>query len=159
METELFFPNITIIDDACDWTPVIIWRMNAGARARSCSAFEPCPRPAPVLGLTPKVKPAKAVKNKTRKPVEKVKTAKLSAPQLVAIMKGRKLSYHGILTAIEKHHPDINITAHQLRKRVACMLSSNLVGIIQHDDTPIPYFTLQSVDPKFYSLSTQNMPE
>lgn len=46
--TDLIYPKVETIDDACDWTNVIIWRMNAGARARSRSIYVPCPRPVPI---------------------------------------------------------------------------------------------------------------
>lgn len=221
--TDLIYPKASIIDDACDWTNVIIWRMNAGARACSRSVFVPCPNPAPVQGIRPKFAPAtKAVKEKktatrstakthiatvvfsdgektveiretatawtagsklnfdkvtgqrvgvrgrcrmlleTIKPIEhkeqnEPQKEELSAQKLAAIMMGKKLSHQGILIAIAKFHPDIKITAHQIQKRVAAMLRSNLVGIIQHDETPIPHFTLQSVDPRFYVHSKRNM--
>lgn len=221
--TDLIYPKVSVIDDACDWTNVIIWRMNAGARACSRSVFVRCPNPVPVAGIRPKFAPAiKVAKEKkaaisstakthtatvifadgektveiretatawtagsklnfdkvtgqragvrgrcrmlldTIKPIEKQEQVstngeELSAQKLVAIMMGKKLSHQGILIAIAKFHPDIKITAHQVQKRVAAMLRSNLVGIIQHDETPIPHFTLQSADPRFYVHSKRNM--
>lgn len=34
MTTNLNFPKPVKPDDGCNWLPVILWRMNAGARAR-----------------------------------------------------------------------------------------------------------------------------
>jgi hypothetical protein len=48
-------------DDGCDWTNVILWHMNAGARARSRSVFIPAPRPIQV------VKPRGAAVTKNKK--------------------------------------------------------------------------------------------
>ena len=85
------------------------------------------------------------------------KSSELPASQLVAIMKGKTLSYQGIMSAIKKYHPDIKITLEQLQKRVFALCMSNLVGIERHDDMPVPHFTLKSVDPRFYVHSEKNM--
>ena len=77
----------------------------------------------------------------------------VSAHQLVALMKGKTLSYQNILSAIKKHHPDAEITLRDLQKRISTMLASNHVGIIRHDDMPVPHFTLTSVDPRYYANS------
>lgn len=223
--TDLIYPKLAIVDDACDWTNVILWRMNAGARARSRSIYVSCPRPVPVPGLTARVTPtAKKAKpvaltprrfGKTHtgtvissggektvklretatawtsgskenydkktgyrigiisrcrllldsiKPIEtsskpdvQPKHNELPAAQLVAIMKGKTLSYQGIMSAIKKFHPDIKITLEQLQKRVFALCMSNLVGIERHDDMPVTHFTLKSVDPRFYVHSEKNM--
>jgi hypothetical protein len=39
MTTNLNYPKPVKPDDGCNWLPVILWRMNAGARARSRSVF------------------------------------------------------------------------------------------------------------------------
>jgi hypothetical protein len=46
MTTNLNYPKPVKPDDGCNWLPVILWRMNAGARARSRSVFVAAPRPA-----------------------------------------------------------------------------------------------------------------
>ncbi len=51
MTTNLNYPKPVNPDDGCNWIPVILWRMNAGARARSRSVFVAAPRPEPVRGL------------------------------------------------------------------------------------------------------------
>lgn len=211
MTTNLNYPKPVNPDDGCDWLPVILWRMNAGARARSRSVFVSAPRPAPVDGITPQ-KPVKrevaapVVSGRQRKThigtviysrgeksvrlsegatvwsagsnehfdkitgqrvgsigrhrlvLESIKplrktTQEVSAQQLVALMKGKKLSYQNILSAIKKHHPGAEITLRDLQKRIATMLASNHVGIIRHDDMPVPHFTLTSVDPRYYANS------
>lgn len=53
MTTNLNYPKPVKPDDGCNWLPVILWRMNAGARARSRSVFVAAPRPDPVPGITP----------------------------------------------------------------------------------------------------------
>lgn len=58
MTTNLNYPKPVNPDDGCNWLPVILWRMNAGARARSRSVFVAAPRPVPVPGITPQ-KPVK----------------------------------------------------------------------------------------------------
>lgn len=58
MTTNLNYPKPVNPDDGCNWLPVILWRMNAGARARSRSVFVAAPRPDPVPGITPQ-KPIK----------------------------------------------------------------------------------------------------
>lgn len=211
MTTNLNYPKPVNPDDGCNWLPVILWRMNAGARARSRSVFVAAPRPVPVPGITPQ-KPVKreaaapAVsgrRSKTHsgtviyskgeksvrlsegatvwsagptehfdkmtgqrvgsigrhrlvlesiKPLKKT-TQEVSAQQLVALMKGKKLSYQNILSAIKKHHPGTEITLRDLQKRISTMLASNHVGIIRHDDMPVPHFTLTSVDPRYYANS------
>lgn len=211
MTTNLNYPKPVNPDDGCNWLPVILWRMNAGARARSRSVFVAAPRPVPVPGVTPQ-KPVKheaaapAVSGRRRKThsgtviyskgektvrlsegatvwsagptehfdkktvqragsigrhrlvLESIKPLnntieEVSAQQLVALMKGKKLSYQNILSAIKKHHPGAEITLRDLQKRIATMLASNHVGIIRHDDMPAPYFTLTSVDPRYYANS------
>ncbi|HHG7110859.1 TPA: hypothetical protein ACPXSL_002466 [Klebsiella pneumoniae] len=189
MTTNLNYPKPVNPDDGCNWIPVILWRMNAGARARSRSVFVAAPRPEPVPGITPK----KLVKRETAAPtasgrrrkthtgtviyykgektgqrvgsigrhrllLESIKplnstTDEVSAQQLVALMKGKTLSYQNILSAIKKHHPDAEITLRDLQKRISTMLASNHVGIIRHDDMPVPHFTLTSVDPRYYANS------
>ncbi|WP_238380483.1 hypothetical protein [Enterobacter sichuanensis] len=74
-------------------------------------------------------------------------------------MKGKTLSYQGILTAIKKYHPDINITLGQLQKRIWRMVQSKYVGIERHDDMPVTHFTLKSVDPRFYTHSEKSVKE
>ncbi|HDX9240082.1 TPA: hypothetical protein RQP16_003611 [Klebsiella michiganensis] len=213
MTTNLNYPKPVNPDDGCNWLPVILWRMNAGARARSRSVFVAAPRPVPVPGITPKLpKPEKAKSEVTKsvgrhtkthsgtvifpagektvrlhetdvawvashretydkitgirrgsaghcslkldsiKPLKKT-TPEVSAQQLVALMKGKTLSYQGILSAIKKHHPVSGITLRDLQKRISTMLASNHVGIIRHDDMPVPHFTLTSVDPRYYANS------
>lgn len=211
MTTNLNYPKPVNPDDGCNWIPVILWRMNAGARARSRSVFVAAPRPEPVPGITPK-KPVKretataAVSGRRRKThvgtviyykgektvrlsegatvwsagpnehfdkktgqrvgsigrhrllLESIKPLnstidEVSAQQLVALMKGKTLSYQNILSAIKKHHPDAEITLRDLQKRISTMLTSNHVGIIRHDDMPVPHFTLTSVDPRYYANS------
>ncbi|MEN0615517.1 hypothetical protein [Klebsiella indica] len=211
MTTNLNYPKPVNPDDGCNWLPVILWRMNAGARARSRSVFVVAPRPDPVPGITPQ-KPIKrkvsapaasgrrrkthigtviysrgeksvrlsegatvwsagsnehfdkktgqrvgsigrhCLKLDTIKPLKQT-IQKVSAQQLVALMKGKKLSYQNILSAIKKHHPGAEITLRDLQKRIATMLASNHVGIVRHDDMPVPYFTLTSVDPRYYANS------
>ena len=98
----------------------------------------------------------------TLKPIDKsadivlLDPRELSAQSMVAIMKGKTLSYQGILSAIKKYHPDINITLNHVHKRVQGMLGSNYVGIERHDDMPVTHFTLTSVDPRFYTHSEKN---
>ena len=47
--TELIYVDRTkFADDGCDWTPAILWQMNAGARARSRAVYVPAPRPVQV---------------------------------------------------------------------------------------------------------------
>ncbi|MDS7909043.1 hypothetical protein PTQ57_26845 [Klebsiella pasteurii] len=211
MTTNLNYPKPVKPDDGCNWLPVILWRMNAGARACSRSVFVAAPRPVPVPGITPQklVKreaatptvsgrrrkthtgtviyskgeksvrisegatvwsagPTEHFDKKTGqrvgsigrhrlvlesiKPLSKT-TDEVSAQQLVALMKGKKLSYQNILSAIKKHHPGAEITLRDLQKRIATMLASNHVGIIRHDDMPVPHFTLTSVDPRYYANS------
>lgn len=72
-------------------------------------------------------------------------------------MKGKTLSYQGILTAIKKYHPDIKITIDQLHKRIWGMVQSKYVGIERHDDMPVTHFTLKNVDPRFYAHSEKNV--
>ncbi len=159
MTTNLNYPKPVNPDDGCNWIPVILWRMNAGARARSRSVFVAAPRPEPVPGITPK-KPVKretaapAVSGRRRKThtgtviyykgektvrlsegatvwsagpnehfdkktgqrvgsigrhrllLESIKPLnstidEVSAHQLVALMKGKTLSYQNILSAIK----------------------------------------------------------
>ncbi|EJR4683719.1 TPA: hypothetical protein ACIUFN_000469 [Salmonella enterica subsp. enterica serovar Saintpaul] len=90
-------------------------------------------------------------------PVVQSKSSELPAVQLVAIMKGKTMSYQGIMSAIKKYHPDIKITLEQLQKRVFALCMSNFVGIERHDDMPVTHFTLKSVDPRFYVHSEKNM--
>lgn len=99
--------------------------------------------------ITPIVRKAKAVPQKA--------SGELSAQKLVALMKGKTLSYQGILTAIKKYHPDIKITLEQLQKRIWFMLQSKYVGIERHEDMPITHFTLKSVDPRYYAHSEKNV--
>ena len=54
----------------------------------------------------------------------------------MAIMKGKTLSYQGIMSAIKKYYPDIKISLDQLQKRVFALCMSNFVGIERHDDMP-----------------------
>lgn len=215
-------------DDGCDWTNVILWRMNAGARARSRSVFVPAPRPIPVVkprGATvtknkkntsaPAEKNGRTIKThtgtvirargelvvklhetatvwsangnenydkstglrigspgrcrlllETIKPIEKkspkttdvgFQVGELSAQALVAIMKGKTLSYQAILSSIKKHHPGNTMTMVQLQNRIKAMSGSKYVGLIRHDDMPVTHFTLNSVDPRFYVLSSKNL--
>ena len=222
--TDLLYAKTTGADDGCDWSPVIIWRMNAGARARNRACYVPAPRPIQVNPVYRVAKPKKApvqavntsgrwlkthiatmITAKGEKTVRiretatvwsagskenfdkltgqrvgapgrcrllldsitpiarKAKSApekdagELSAQKLVALMKGKTLSYQGILTAIKKYHPDINITIDQLHKRIWGMVQSKYVGIERHDDMPVTHFTLKSVDPRFYAHSEKNV--
>ncbi|EPS9346829.1 hypothetical protein ACVM2Z_000684 [Citrobacter freundii] len=224
--TDLLYAKTTNADDGCDWGPVIIWRMNAGARARNRACYVPAPRPIQVNPVSREAKPKKApvqavntsgrwlkthtatvITAKGEKTVKiretatvwsagsnenydkltgqrvgapgrcrlllesitpiarKAKTApkkasgELSAQKLVALMKGKTLSYQGILTAIKKYHPDINITPGQLQKRIWRMVQSKYVGIERHDDMPVTHFTLKSVDPRFYTHSEKSVKE
>ncbi|KDE37443.1 hypothetical protein AW40_07300 [Kosakonia radicincitans UMEnt01/12] len=212
-------------DDGCDYTAVILWQMNAGARARSRSAYVPPPRPVQVVKprvatkATAKAKKATPETSATRfrkthtavvirsdgqhtvkiretatvwtagskenydkktghrvgtrgrcrmlletiTPIESAKTpadepkdGDLSAQKLVALMKGKTLSYQAILAAIAKHHPGVKMSLQQLQRRVFGMMKSNYVGITRHDDMPVPHFTLTSVDPRFYVHSEKN---
>ena len=217
-------------DDGCDWTNVILWQMNSGARACSRSVFIPAPRPIQVvkprgaaLAKNKKTVSAPAAKNgrtikthtgtvirargelvvrlhetatvwsangnenydkktglrigapgrcrlllETIKPIEK-KTdrttdaevgypeGELSAQALVALMKGKTLSYQAILNSIKKHHPGNTMTMVQLQNRIKSMSGSKYVGLTRHDDMPVTHFTLNSVDPRFYALSSKNL--
>lgn len=71
MTTELFYPKrARLIDDGCDWTALIIWRMNAGARARSKSAYFLPPIPEKVINIAvknPPVRSSKPASGRTRK--------------------------------------------------------------------------------------------
>jgi hypothetical protein len=222
--TDLLYAKTTSVDDGCDWSPVIIWRMNAGARARNRACYVPAPRPIqvnPVCRVAkPKTVPVQAVNTSGRwlkthtatvitakgektikiretatvwsagskenydkltgqrvgapgrcrillesitpivrkaKAVPQKASGELSAQKLVALMKGKTLSYQGILTAIKKYHPDIKITLEQLQKRIWFMLQSKYVGIERRDDMPITHFTLKSVDPRYYAHSEKNV--
>ncbi|KAA0472881.1 hypothetical protein [Klebsiella aerogenes] len=209
MTTNLNYPKPVNPDDGCNWLPVILWRMNAGARARSRSVFVAAPRPEPVPGLTPQ-KPIKreaplpAVSGRRRKThlgtviyskgektvrlsegvtvwsagtnehfdkktgqrvggagrhrlvLDSVRpllasddqpgAGKVTAQQLVAVMKGKTLSYQTIL----------GVTIKEIQDRVFSMFNSNYVGITRHDDTPVVHFTLNSVDPRYYVESAKN---
>lgn len=224
--TDLLYAKTTSVDDGCDWTPVIIWRMNAGARARSRACYVPAPRPVQVnpvrradksktkkgiaqpvnaSGRWLKTHTATVITAKGEKTVEIRETAtvwsargnenydkntglrvgspgrcrllletiapivrkskaepekpsgELTAQKLVALMKGKTLSYQAILSAIKKFHPDIKITMDQLHKRIWGMVQSKYVGIERHDDMPVTHFTLKSVDPRFYAHSEKNV--
>ncbi|MCY3125381.1 hypothetical protein ECE26_12135, partial [Acinetobacter baumannii] len=80
----------------------------------------------------------------------------VTAQQLVAVMKGKTLSYQGILALIQKHYPDCQVTIKELHDRVFGMFMSNYVGITRHDDMPVVHFTLNSVDPRYYIESAKN---
>lgn len=218
--TIIFADRSKQVDDGCDYTNVILWQMNAGARARSRSVYVPPPRPVQVVGprVTEQKKPKKIVEKMSSGPVRKTHTGVvikstgqqtvrlretattwtagskenydkftghrigtrgrcrllletikpittsepktseesggiLSAQKLVALMKGKTLSYQAIMAAITKYHPDVKISLPQLQKRVFGMMQSNLVGITRHDDMPVTHFTLTSVDPRFYTYS------
>ncbi|EPH0462874.1 hypothetical protein MMB85_001665 [Klebsiella quasipneumoniae] len=219
MTTNLNYPKPVKPDDGCNWLPVILWRMNAGARARSRSVFVAAPRPAPVPGITPQ-KPIKreiiapTVSGRRRKThigtviysrgeksvrlsegatvwsagsnvhfdkktgqrvgsigrhrlvLESIRPLQASdaqqdagsvtAQQLVSVMKGKTLSYQGILALIQKHYPDCQVTIKELHDRVFGMFTSNYVGITRHDDMPVVHFTLNSVDPRYYIESAKN---
>ena len=221
MSTNLNYPKPVKPDDGCDWTAVIIWRMNAGARARSRSCFVPSPRPMLVTKITPAperkprrmamIKPSERMQKThtatviysggektvriretatvwsagskenydkvtgfrigsaghrrilldTIKPIEQKPDAKpsgeLTSQKLIALMKGRTLSYQGILMAVNKYHPDINITLDQIHKKVFGLLQSRFIGIERNDDLPVTHFTLNSVDPQFYAWSKKNV--
>lgn len=50
MHTEIVYAKSpSMIDDGCDHTAVIIWNMNAKARARTGSPFVPAPVPVQVM--------------------------------------------------------------------------------------------------------------
>lgn len=155
--TDLIYPKTSHIDDGCDWTKVIIWRMNAGARARSRACYVPAPRPIQVNPPKATLKRKKSAATAGRVSKTEKTAGELSAQKLVAIMKGKTLSYQGIMSAIKKYHPDIKINLEQLQKRVFALCMSNLVGIVRHDDMPVTHFTLKSVDPRFYIHSEKNM--
>lgn len=221
MSTNLNYPKPVNPDDGSDWTAVILWRMNAGARARSRSCFVPAPRPVQVKEVlfvpTPKpvrrpavVKPSErlqkthtatviysggektvriretatvwTVSSKENydkqtggrigapgrrrilldsiRPIESRPTGKpsseLTSQKLIALMKGKTLSYQGILLAVKKYHPDINITLDQIHKKVFDLTRSRFIGIERNDDLPVTHFTLKSVDPRFYTWSEKN---
>jgi hypothetical protein len=80
----------------------------------------------------------------------------VTAQQLVSVMKGKTLSYQGILALIQKHYPDCQVTIKELHDRVFGMFMSNYVGITRHDDMPVVHFTLNSVDPRYYIESAKN---
>ncbi|HBV3382877.1 hypothetical protein [Klebsiella pneumoniae] len=219
MTTNLNYPKPVNPDDGCNWLPVILWRMNAGARARSRSVFVAAPRPVPVPGITPQ-KPVKreapvpAVSGRRRKThigtviyskgekdvrlsegvtvwsaganehfdkktgqrvggagrhrllLDSVRPLlasddqpgawKVTAQQLVAVMKGKTLSYQTILGQLQKHYPECQVTLKEIQDRVLKMFSSNYVGITRHEDTPVVHFTLNSVDPRYYVESAKN---
>lgn len=221
MSTNLNYPKPVNPDDGCDWTAVILWRMNAGARARSRSCFVPAPRPVLVTRITakpesrPSRRPAAVTPSErlqkthtatviysggektvriretatvwtagskenydkqtghrvgTRgrcrlvldsiKPIALKPDAKpsgdLSSQKLIALMKGKSLSYQAILMAVKKYHPDINITLDQIHKKVHGLMQSRFIGIERNDDLPVTHFTLRSVDPQFYVWSEKN---
>ena len=197
--------------------------MNAGARARSRSAYVPPPRPVQVVAprITEQKKPKKSVEKTPSGPVRKTHTGvvikstgqqtvslretatvwtsgskenydkqtghrvgtrgrcrllletikpienttadkpasgtqSLTAQQLVAVMKGKTLTYQAILASVRKHYPDAKITMDQLQRRVFAMVMSSYVGMTRHDDMPVTHFTLTSVDPRFYTHSEKN---
>ncbi|HHR1443141.1 TPA: hypothetical protein ACS3JX_001945 [Klebsiella aerogenes] len=68
MTTNLNYPKPVNPDDGCNWLPVILWRMNAGARARSRSVFVAAPRPVPVPSITPKLAKPEKAKSEVTKP-------------------------------------------------------------------------------------------
>ncbi|MBJ3816673.1 hypothetical protein F9C28_17580 [Shimwellia pseudoproteus] len=221
--TDLYFAKSVKPDDGCDWTSVIIWRMNAIARARSRACFVPPPQPVRVCDVTPPQPRAVARKQQAvpltaagqlqkthtgtviyaggEKRVQIRETAtvwtagptenydkltghrvgtrghcrlllesirpienstrerhggELSAQQLVALIQGKTLSYQGIMAAVKKQHPDVIITLEQIRKRLWGMQQSAFIDIERHDDMPVTYFTLNSVDPRFYPWSARN---
>lgn len=158
MTETILTPNSAYVDDGCDWTETILWRMNAGARACSRSVFVPAPHRVQVVQPRMPVKPKKHPAPARAAVEPETETAKntLSAQALVAIMQGRTLSYQAILAAINREHGDITITLPQLQKRVFALLQSNLVEIHRHDDMPVTHFTLINVDPRFYALSDKN---
>lgn len=66
--TDLLYAKTTSADDGCDWGPVIIWRMNAGARARNRACYVPAPRPI-------QVNPVYRVAKTKKAPVQAVNTS------------------------------------------------------------------------------------
>lgn len=148
--TELIFakdPGAEIIDDGCDHTALIIWHMNANARVRSGSTLSRPPVPEQVVAPKFARTPAKASKRASSK--KKAFTVDFPTRNLAAVMMGKTLSYHGILTALNKHYPDHGLTHRHLQTRILTMINSPHVEITRHEK-PVPEFTLTHVDGQFY---------
>lgn len=145
----IFAKNPHAVDDGCDHTALIIWRMNANARARTCSTYVPMPVPVQVM-------PAKFSKAATGKKVTRKKAKKVDFParDLVAVMIGKTMTYQAILTALDTQHPGHGITVRKLQTRITSMFKSPHAQITRHE-TPVPEFSLTHVDERFYAKSAQ----
>lgn len=142
--------NEITIDDGCDYTSLIVWRMNAGARARSGAGFVMPPVPQQVV---PPLCKKTVTRSSKPKPTKRRSTDTTPADVLVSVMFGKTLTYRGILAALAKLHPECSLTLRQLQMRVFSMIESRYVGITRHDDMPVTHYTLYSIDPRFYTLS------
>ncbi|MFC0227439.1 hypothetical protein [Serratia aquatilis] len=146
MHTEIVFAKSPhVIDDGCDHSALIIWRMNANARACTRSAFVPAP--VPVQVVAPKFD-LNAYKGKAADK-KKAKKEGFPAEKLVAIMLGNTLSHSSILAALDAQIPDHGLTRHVLQARITAMLKSPHCEITRHEK-PVPEFTLTRVEPQFY---------
>ncbi|BEO27459.1 TPA: hypothetical protein ACGD7V_003713 [Serratia marcescens] len=148
--TELIFakkPGAEVIDDGCDHTALIIWRMNANARARTGSTFVLPPVPEQVV--PPKY--AKTATKADKRSVGKRKSSKVDFPtrNLAAVMMGKTLTYRGIMTALDTYYPEHGLTQRHLQTRILTMINSPHVEITRHEK-PVPEFTLTHVDGQFY---------
>ncbi|WP_273867546.1 hypothetical protein [Serratia odorifera] len=157
--TELIYAKSpTVIDDGCDHTALIIWRMNANARARTRSSF--ILPPVPVQVVNPIIKATKPVKKeRVGRAKEKSIKTKFSARNLVAVMKGKTLTCQGVLMALDRHYPGHGMSKRALQARIASMLKSPHIDITRHEK-PVPEFTLNNVDGRYYinsELSTGAM--
>ncbi|QKJ86673.1 hypothetical protein PMPD1_1723 [Paramixta manurensis] len=158
--TDIIYPqNRSAQDDGRDYTALIIWRMNAGARARTRSAWMPPPEPIKVsepvcLPLTEPRENENQQAPQPSAPKNSVGHGDFPACNLVSVMLGRTLSYYGIMAALDKHFPEHGLTMHQLRSRVQRMCLSPHIQIDRHA-TPTPEFTLYQVDRAYY-LSSEN---
>ncbi|MHA7847262.1 hypothetical protein [Serratia sp. D1N4] len=153
MHTEIVYPNAPyVVDDGCDYTALIIWRMNANARASTRSAF--VPEPVPVQVMQPKF----SRKAAASKPAAKKKAKKVDFPakNLVAVMLGKTLSYDAILAKLDRCHPGHGVTIRNLQTRINTMLKSSHCQITRHE-LPVPEFTLVHVDVQFYTNSEKSL--
>lgn len=153
--TDLFYAKSSaVIDDGCDHTALIIWRMNAGARARTRSAF--VLPPVPVQVIKPRHEKAKPAK-KDRTVRAKVKPVKTGFParNLAAVMLGKTLTFNGVMMALDKHYPGHGLTKRNLQTRLTQMLNSPHVDIVRHEK-PTPEYTLKKVDGCYYVNSEKS---
>jgi hypothetical protein len=145
MHTEIVYAKSpSMIDDGCDHTAVIIWNMNAKARARTGSPFVPAP--VPVQVMQPKFDRKATGKKGAEK---KIKKPGFPAEKLVEVMLGKTLSHSSILAALDINAPGHGLTKHGLQTRITAMLKSPHCQLTRHEK-PIPEFTLTYVDPQYY---------